>query len=67
MKASAFSIRRDQTNKDWEDLILLQPTTEEIDDAINFLKESNSPPPNASRKMLAEFEETLHDLKKITE
>lgn len=67
MKASAFSIRRDQTNKDWEDLVLLKPTSEEMDDAINFLKESNFPPPNASKKMLDEFEETLHDLKKITE
>ncbi len=65
MKASAFSIRRDQTNKDWEDLILLNPTPEEIDAAINFIKESNSPPPNASKKNLAEFEETLRDLKKI--
>ena len=65
MKASAFSIRRDQTNKDWEDLILLNPTHEELDAAISFVKESNSPPPNASKKILAEFEETLHDLKKI--
>lgn len=65
MKASAFSIRRDQTNKDWEDLILLKPTSREIDDAIIFIKESNSPPPNASKKILADFEETLHDLKKL--
>jgi hypothetical protein len=66
MKASAFSIRRDQTNKDWEDLVLLHPTAEEIDSAIDFLKESNSPPLNSSRKILADFEETLNDLKKIT-
>ena len=66
MKASAFSIRRDQTNKDWEDLILLKPTSEEIDDALNFIMESNSPPPNASKKILADFEETLNDLKKLS-
>lgn len=66
MKASAFSIRRDQTNKDWEDLVLLDPTTEEIHEAILFLKESNSTPPeNASTKILDEFEETIRELKKI--
>ncbi len=65
MKASAFSIRRDQTNKDWEDLVLLNPTSEEIDNAIVFIKENNSPPQNSSRKILADFEETLYDLKKI--
>ncbi len=66
MKASAFSIRRDQTNKDWEDLVLLEPTLEEIQDAILFLRESNSPPQNASPKILNEFEETIRDLKKIS-
>jgi hypothetical protein len=66
MKASAFSIRRDQTNKDWEDLVILKPTSEEIDAAIMFIKESNSPPANSSKKILSEFEETLDDLKKIT-
>lgn len=67
MKASAFSIRRDQTNKDWEDLVLLKPTANEIQDAILFIREFNSPPPNASKRILEEFEETLHDLKKIAE
>ena len=66
MKASAFSIRRDHTNKDWEDLVLLQPTKEEIEDAIVFIKEENSPPKSASEQILAEFKETLHDLRKIT-
>jgi hypothetical protein len=66
MKASAFSIRRDLTNKDWEDLVLLRPTSKEMDNAIRFVKDSNSPPPNSSKKILADFEETLHDLKKIT-
>lgn len=66
MKDSAFSIRRDQTNKDWEDLVLLKPTSEEIAEAIVFIKGSNAPPQNASRKILDDFEETLYDLKKIT-
>ena len=51
MKASAFSIRRDQTNKDWEDLVLLNPTAKEMDEAIEFIKKSNSPPSNASKKI----------------
>lgn len=67
MKASAFSIRRDHTNKDWEDLLLLQPTKEEIEEAIVFMKEVNAPSVNISKRILNEFEETLHDLRKITE
>ncbi|HEY8270844.1 MAG TPA: hypothetical protein VIG33_08125 [Pseudobdellovibrionaceae bacterium] len=46
------------------DLVLLKPTSEEIGEAIIFIKESNSPPPNASKKIIADFEETLYDLKK---
>lgn len=65
MKVSAFSIRRDHTNKDWEDLILLLPTKAEIESAIEFINESNSPEKNASAKILNEFEETLNDLRKI--
>ena len=79
MKASAFSIRRDQTNKDWEDLVLLKPTPEEIaeaimlmqptaaeiNEAILFIKESNFPPLDASKQILNEFEESLRDLRKI--
>lgn len=66
MKASAFSIRRDHTNKDWEDLILLEPSKEEIENAIEFIKEANSPPMNSSIQILNDFEETLYDLRKIT-
>ncbi len=66
MKASAFSIRRDHTNKDWEDLVLLNPTKEEIESAIGFIKESNAPSEILSAKILKEFEETLNDLRKIT-
>jgi hypothetical protein len=65
MKASAFSIRRDYTNKDWEDLVLLRPAKEEIESAIEFIKESNAPTEILSAKILKEFEETLNDLRKI--
>ncbi|MBK9324458.1 MAG: hypothetical protein IPM97_16165 [Bdellovibrionaceae bacterium] len=67
MKASAFSIRRDHTNKDWEDLVLLKPTDDELQAAILFLRGSNSPPKNASKRILIEFEETIRDLKKLVE
>jgi len=65
MKASAFSIRRDHTNKDWEDLVLLKPTSEELQEAIAFLRDVNSPPKSAPKQILTEFEETICDLKKI--
>ncbi len=65
MKVSAFSIRREETTKDWEDLELLKPTKQELDAAIDFLRLTNSPPPNASRKLKYEFEETINDLKKL--
>ncbi len=65
MKASAFSIRRDYTNKDWEDLVLLRPTDQEIEDAIEFIKETNAPSGVLTAKFLIEFEETISDLKKL--
>jgi len=65
MKASAFSIRREHTTKDWEDLKLLSPSADEMKAAIGFLKQSNSPPSNASQKIKDEFKETLNDLKKL--
>ena len=65
MKASAFSIRREETIKDWEDLRLLNPTKAEINAAIEFLMKTNSPPAGATRKIKDEFKETLDDLKKL--
>lgn len=65
MKASAFSIRREVTNKDWEDLELLQPTQSEMNAAIEFLNQTVSPPPGSSPKIKKEFQETLNDLKKL--
>lgn len=65
MKASAFSIRREETIKDWEDLVLMNPTKEEIQSAIEFLKQTNSPPDGASRLIIQEFEETIDDLKRL--
>ena len=65
MKASAFSIRREETSKDWDDLKLLSPNTDEIQAAIKFLRESNSPPKNASSNDLSNFRETICDLKSL--
>jgi hypothetical protein len=65
MKAVAFSIRRDQTNKDWEDLKNMSPTQIEMNAAIQFLIETNSPPEGSSKKIKKEFEETLSDLKNL--
>jgi hypothetical protein len=65
MKASAFSIRREHTSKDWEDLLLLSPTPAEIESAIEFIKQKNSPPANSSKIIKLQFEETLSDLKKL--
>ena len=65
MKASAFSIRRESTNKDWEDLELLKPSQIEIELAIEFLRETVAPPAGASLKIKKEFQETLDDLKKL--
>lgn len=65
MKASAYSIRREYTTKDWEDLQLLVPTAEEVKGAIAFIKQKNSPPANSHKNIKDEFEETLNDLKKL--
>lgn len=55
MKASAFSIRREETSKDWEDLKLLAPTKEEIEAAIDFLKGSTLPLKMLLRMILKTF------------
>lgn len=65
MKAAAFSTRRDETLKDWEDLKVLKPTKREMDEAIAFLKQTRSPPSGANEKMIEEFNETIDDLKKL--
>lgn len=67
LKASAFSIRRDETAKDWEDLVLLKPTQAEIEAAISFLKETNSPPFGATKNILKDFQETIDELKKLVQ
>jgi hypothetical protein len=36
-----------------------------MDSAIEFLWEANSPPEGSSKKIKKEFEETIHDLKKL--
>ena len=65
MKAAAFSTRRDETLKDMDDLILMNPTIAEINAAINYVKKTRSPPQGAAKKMIEEFNETIADLKKL--
>ncbi len=65
MKSAAFSTRRDETLKDWEDLKLMKPTAKEMYDAIAFLRATRSPPTNATRRIIEEFNETVDDLKKL--
>ena len=65
MKASAFSIRREETLKDWEDLKLLRPSSEELEAAIEFIRVTNSPPQTASKRIKEEFQETIDDLRKL--
>ncbi len=67
LKASAFSIRREHTIKDWEDLVLLKPTAPEIKAAIDFLKMTNSPPEGASKSDFNNFRNTIDDLKKLAQ
>jgi hypothetical protein len=65
MKTSAYFIRRDYTEKDYEDLILLNPTLTEIELAIEFVRRVNGPPKNAPKKILTDFEESVNDVKKL--
>lgn len=65
MKASAYFIRRDYTEKDYEDLVLLSPTLAEIETAIEFVRKVNGPPENASQNILRDFEESVNDIKKL--
>jgi hypothetical protein len=65
MKVSAFFSRRDVTLKDLEDLKFLKPSNEEILEAIEFVKNHNSPPADASKKIVAEFKESEDDIKRL--
>jgi hypothetical protein len=65
MKTSAYFIRRDYTEKDYEDLILLRPNLAEIETAIEFVRKVNGPPEDAPKSVLREFEESVNDIKKL--
>ena len=65
MKVCAFAIRRDQTNKDWEDLVILHPSKEEIEEGIDFLIRTSPPPTNALPRILQEFEQTIQDIRSL--
>lgn len=64
-KASAFATRRDFTPKDFDDLVLLKPTVDEMEHAIQFLQSTQPPPQGAPKRVIEEFQETIDDLRKI--
>ena len=64
MKASAWISRRDITDKDYDDLVLLEPTASEIEFAVEHAKEFNSPDKNL-KKIFKEFLESIDELRRI--
>lgn len=65
MKVSAFFTRRDVTTKDIEDLKAVMPTNEEIEEALDFVKKYNSPPDKKDKQLMADFEESVDDVRRI--
>jgi len=65
MKVSAFFSRREMTLKDLEDLKILNPSHDEILEAIEFVKTHNAPPEGAGQKIRDEFKESEDDIKKL--
>ncbi len=65
MKVSAFFIRRGETTKDLEDLQLLDPSNNEIDEALLFVSDFNSPPLGSPGKILEEYQESIDDIKRL--
>lgn len=65
-KASAFLTRRDVSNKDYEDLEDLQPTSKEIEVAISFLIGSGHNPVGLGKKFEDDFRESIDDLRRLS-
>lgn len=65
LKAAAFFSRGTYTFKDWEDLKVLKPSHDEMNFAIDYMRVTCSPPPNAPKKFQQEFEEVIHELKTL--
>lgn len=63
LKAAAFFSRGTYTLKDWEDLKLLQPSHEEIEFAIAYMKTTAAPAPNLPKKFHDEFNEVIDELR----
>ncbi len=64
MKASAWISRRDITDKDYNDLVLLEPIKAEIEFAIEHAETFNSPDRNL-KKNYQEFLESVDELRKL--
>ncbi len=64
MKTSTWISRRDITDKDYNDLVLLEPTTSEIEFAINHAETFNCPDKNL-KKNYQEFLESIDEIRKL--
>ncbi len=62
LKSAAYLSRGIDDPKDYQDLLLLQPSHSEMDFAILYIKKHFTPP---AAKFLADFEETLNELRSI--
>ncbi len=64
MKASAWISRRDITDKDYNDLVLLEPTTSEIEFAVKHAETFNCPDKNL-KKHYKDFLESINEIRKL--
>jgi hypothetical protein len=60
LKSAAFMIRGGDDPKDYTDLMTLQPTQYEIDEAIRFVRKTNTPP---KPRFYPDFEEMIERLR----
>jgi hypothetical protein len=68
LKCSAYHIRCEYTDKDYEDLRAIGLTKLDLDKAVEFIRETNSPPdnfPDVLKKFEKELEETRKNLLRI--
>ncbi len=64
LKSAAFMIRGGEDPKDYSDLQTLQPSKSEIEEAIQFVRRTNSPP---HLRFYPDFEEMIGRLRGIAE
>jgi hypothetical protein len=60
LKAAAYISRGEDDPKDFQDLILLQPTNAEIESSIDYIRKHYSSP---AERFSADFEERLNELR----